>query len=533
MLHGIHHLHDHRHKLYWAICIVVSFVIVLATGLIILRARWPFSKDKIAATLGDTVHATVHFNKFHSTYFPHPGCEAEVITFVRPDEPSGTPPLVTIQKVSMQARYWDIFLRPGFLARIIVDGLYVRIPPRGASQSNGATQERSSSSDNTRVGQIVANGAVLEIDREGGAQPLKFEIHSLTLRSVSRDEAMTYNLAMQNALPPGEIRSEGHLGPWKSGDLGQTPLYGSYTFEQANLSAFTGIAGTLISKGAFKGVLAKLSANGNVDIPDFKLTESEHSVDLSAAYQATVNALNGDVILHQVNTSILDTRVTATGSVAGKQGEKGKLTSIDLAVRGGRIQDLMLLFVTKGKPPVNGATSIRAHVTVPPEGKPFLKELEVTGDFTIGGGQFTKASTQKSVDLLSQRASGADKNSRNKNKAAEADDPPDVQSNLEGHVVLRNKIAHFTRASFSVPGASAIMDGTYNLDNDRVNFQGTLKTKAEFSKTTSGIKSILLKPFDPFFKKNPSGSSVPINMTGRYPNPKFGLDLDQDKKHGK
>ncbi|MGH9759667.1 MAG: AsmA-like C-terminal region-containing protein, partial [Blastocatellia bacterium] len=332
-------------------------------------------------------------------------------------------------------------------------------------------------------------------------------------------------------LPPGEIRSEGHLGPWKSSDLGQTPLSGSYTFEKANLRVFTGIAGTLTSEGAFKGMLGDVYADGNVDIPDFELTAKGNSAHLSAKYQASVNGLNGNVILHQVNTSILDTRVTATGSIAEKQGQSGKLTSIDLAVRGGRIQDLMLLFVTKGKPPLNGVTSMRARVTVPPEGKPFLKELQITGDFTIGKGEFTKADTRNSVDLLSQRASGEGKNT--KKKTAQADDPPNVETNLEGHVVLRNEIARFSNASFHVPGATALMNGTYDLDNDRVRFQGTLKTTAEFSKTTSGIKSILLKPLDPFFKKRPSGSSVPINMTGTYPNLHFGIDLDQDKKHGK
>jgi hypothetical protein len=44
-------------------------------------------------------------------------------------------------------------------------------------------------------------------------------------------------------------------------------------------------------------------------------------------------------------------------------------------------------------------------------------------------------------------------------------------------------------------------------------------------------KSILLKPVDPFFKKNGAGAEIPVKISGTKSAPKFGLDLGhKDKK---
>ena len=47
---------------------------------------------------------------------------------------------------------------------------------------------------------------------------------------------------------------------------------------------------------------------------------------------------------------------------------------------------------------------------------------------------------------------------------------------------------------------------------------------AKLSQITTGVKSFLLKPFDPFFRKN-GETVVPIKVTGTRDKPSFGLDL--------
>jgi hypothetical protein len=40
-----------------------------------------------------------------------------------------------------------------------------------------------------------------------------------------------------------------------------------------------------------------------------------------------------------------------------------------------------------------------------------------------------------------------------------------------------------------------------------------------------GIKSVFLKPFDALFKKKPKGAEIPIQITGTYSHPHYGIDL--------
>jgi hypothetical protein len=108
-----------------------------------------------------------------------------------------------------------------------------------------------------------------------------------------------------------------------------------------------------------------------------------------------------------------------------------------------------------------------------------------------------------------------------------------VLSDLKGHVLLRNGVATFSNLSFSVPGALGQMQGTYNLISEKIDLHGTLKTEAEVSKTTHGIKALMLKVLDPFFKNKPNGYLAPVKITGTYDHPSFGLDLGDRKDKSK
>ena len=506
----------------------MALAAVVFIWVIMVAINSPFTQSKVSKSLENIVPLKVSFGKFHTVYFPHPGCVAENVTFVRSPNTADAPPLVTVQRMSIEARYVDLIARPGYIARILLNGLRVHVPVLDASSSRSNSQ-----SSQVRVGEIVADGATLEVDRSNDAPPLKFELHSLVVRSYGPANPWSYRVTMQNAEPPGEINSDGHFGPLNLNDLAATSLSGSYNFQQANLSVFHGIAGMLSSGGDFTGRLGDVAIHGAVDIPDFKVVTSDHEVRLNSRFRANVNGTNGDVFLNEIDTSFLQTVVTGEGSIVSKSGQKGKTTSLELEVNKGRIQDLLRLFVTAKRPPMNGQTRLRAHVLIPPEGRPFLKELVLQGDFGIDEAAFAKSSTQTQVDELSERARGEKKDrdkdkNEDRNKTAsesDADDPENVVLNLRSHVEVRDGVAKFSEMSFNAPGASARMSGTYYLLNQQIDLHGTLKTEARLSQETRGIKSILLKPFDPLFKGKKAGAEIPVKVTGTYQNPQFGFDV--------
>ena len=69
------------------------------------------------------------------------------------------------------------------------------------------------------------------------------------------------------------------------------------------------------------------------------------------------------------------------------------------------------------------------------------------------------------------------------------------------------------------------MTGQYSLDGNKFDFHGSLRLDAKLSQMTTGWKSILLKPVDPFFHKHGAGAEVPFKINGTKDEPHFGLDL--------
>jgi hypothetical protein len=497
----------------WSLPLFILISSALCIVGIILAFHWPFSSQKVIQSVQEGWPGKVTVQRFRRTYFPHPGCVLENVALTGGSDSSASP-LVAIQKVTIQANYHDLLLRPGYISRIILEGLKISVP---AEHVTSPSQQRFSKSS-TRIGEVFARDATLEIATKADGS-LKFEIHQLSLKSISDSSPMSYDLAMRNAEPPGEIRSLGKLGPWDRQHMNDIPLSGSYTFDDVDLGVFQGIGGTLAGKGDFHGVLGRIETEGTTDIPKFEVTRSHHPVALKAKFTATVDGMSGDTILHSVDGGFLKTPVHLEGSVAGKPGQPGKTTSLNLNVHNGRIDDVLWLFVKESKAPMEGVTSFHGHVVWPSGHQPFLKRVAFQADFEIEHAQWTNPQRQMSVNMLSKKASGKKKDP----------DTPDVTADIKGNVLLSNEIAKFQDVQFKVPGAKAILHGTYNLADTKIDFHGDLKTEASLSDDSSGVKAVLLKPLDPLFKKKHAGAVVPVEMTGAYHNPHFGVSLQPKK----
>jgi hypothetical protein len=468
----------------------------------------------VAVALGRAFKAQVDIGNFRSTYFPFPGCVAERITF-RGKRVEGS-----IQKLTIQADYSTMLTFQSRLARIRGDGLRIRILSHDQAVDTGGTDKGSSKNAKLVVDEVVADASVLEVERKNpGQPPLRFQIHELKVDNVGVDRAMRFRTALTNPEPPGEVRCAGSFGPWVSNHPGEIPVSGSYTFAHADLGVFHVIRGTLSSKGKFNGVVKRLDVQGSVKLPDFEVTSSGHREALRTDFHATVNGTNGDVELHPADSNFEKTSVLSVGGILGKPGQHGKTITMEMTSHQGHIQDLMRMFMKSKRPPMEGVVSLRAHVVVPPTNAPFLKKLQLVGDFGIEG-NYTNPTTQKKVDIVSERARGDKHNDA---------DPENVIDDLKGHVVVRNGVATFTNASFRVPGAVAHLAGTYNLLNERVDLSGTLAMQADLSQATKGVKSFLLKALDPFFKRKHAGAVVPIQITGTYEHPQYGISLNPKK----
>jgi hypothetical protein len=499
----------------------LAMVVVFLVAIVFLALRWQLSREAVLKELEDESQSTVNISAFHGTYFPRPGCVLEHLTFQH-NPKAGSPPLITVQRLRIEGSFSGLFTK--HVRRIRAEGMRILIPSRG-SDEHFQTPKRSP----FVIDDLVADGAMLEVaSNEAGKQPLKFPFHNFVLRDVGSNGPASFQATLSNPEPPGEITTTGKFGPWSADDVGRTAVSGDYRFQQADLGVFRGIAGLLSSSGKFSGVLNRIEVHGLTDTPRFTVSSSSHQVQLRTQFSALVNGENGDTFLQKVIATFWKTTVWSEGSVAGRAGQPGKTGAVELVAKDGRIQDVLLLFARSERAPMSGTVSFHAKVLIPPGSRPFLEKVELDGDFGIDAGSFTKSDTQEGVNHLSQ---GALTEEDHHKTGTEGDDPKTVLSDLKGHVLLRDGTARFSNLSFSVPGALAQLQGTYNLITETIDLRGTLKTDSEPSNTTHGMKALILKVLDPFFKKKHSGYTMPVKITGTYEHPSFGLDLsDRDDK---
>ncbi len=494
----------------------VLVLVVISGAVVLLLNHWPFTRDVVVRALQQKFSSTVEVKAFHGTYFP-PGCIAEGVTFRRNSD-RDDPPIATIEKLTIQGAYWEFFRTPKRVRRVRIEGLRMFVSS-GSERIENPAQPGSPVQSALIIDQIIADGAVMEVaSGQSGKEPLKFEIHKLTLSSVADDLPMSFHAALLNPKPLGEIRTDGQFGPLQPQDLGQTRLSGSYDFERADLGGFSGIGGTLASTGKFKGVLEHIEIEGTTDTPDFKVARSDHPVHLKTQFQGIVNGLDGDVSLSSVQAQFERTSLVSQVEVAKKpapEGTGGKTISVGTTELQGQIQDWLRLVAKADHPALTGSMNFRTQVMVPPGKRPFIERVKLQGDFGIDAASFARSTTQEKVDNLSQLAQGEKKN----------DDPASVVENLKGHVVLNHAIATFSDLSFSVPGALAHLHGTYGLLTQQVNLHGTLQLDNKLSKGSKGVKSVLLKSVEPLFKKKNAGEIVPIRIGGTFSHPSYGLDV--------
>lgn len=520
-----------RSLIVWA---TFATVVLLLVAIAFLCWRWPFTRAAILKDLEEASLSKVQVSSFRETYFPRPGCVLENVTFQHNPLP-GSDPLITVKQLRIESTFTGLFTR--HVMRIRAEGLHVLVPPRGSGQNFAFKRST------FVVDELIADGAQLDVaSRDPQKQALQFSFHNFSLSNIGNAGPASFKATFSNPEPPGEITTNGTFGPWNPEDIAKVAVSGHYLFQNADLGAFHGIAGILSSSGNFSGTLDRIEVQGQTATPTFKVASSSHETDLQTQFHAIVNGKDGNTSLPQVSATFWKTTIQSQADIEGTHGQPGKSASVELYSQNGRIQDLLLLFATSERSPMSGTVSFHAKVSIPHGRHPFLEKVELQGDFGIDSGTFSKPATQEGINHLSQGALG-DKNPGVKNPAgkdsttagkaetattaASGDDNPaaTVLSDLKGHVILHRGAATFSHLSFTVPGALAQMQGTYNLITEKIDLHGTLKTISAPSNTTQGVKSLFMKVLDPFFKRKRAGYSIPVKITGTYEHPAFGLDL--------
>jgi hypothetical protein len=509
------------------VALVLLIGVAVAARMVIARAE-PILRTRVIETLSNRFNSKVELANLHVSVVDGikvsgDGLKIFGTTDPNPYEP-GVQALIGVQEFRFQTSLLSLFRSPMRVETVYVKGLELNIPPKGDRR------EMTNMGSKTRKMTIFVDRFVCEDTRlvintsKPGKVPLEFDISDLRMKDVGPGQPFQFNATLVNPKPVGDIQSTGLFGPWQQDSPRDTPVQGDYSFTNADLGTIKGIGGMLSSTGQYLGTLSNIAVHGTTDTPDFRIASSGHAVPLHTEFHAIVDGTNGDTYLQPVNATFLHTSFTANGSVIRVSTPKGHDIELDVVLDHAQIEDLLQLGVRTDPPIMSGPVEMKTRLSLAPGDVNVADRLKLAGTFHVLRAHFANEKVQGKLDSLSLRSQG-------KPKEAQEHDKEDVAVDLRGVFTLKDGVLSFSLLHFLIPGTHVDMTGDYSLDGQTFDFRGTARLDAKVSQMTTGWKSILLKPVDPFFSKNGAGTEVPIRITGTESEPHFGLDFGHKDEH--
>ena len=495
-----------------------SFIVVK----IVIAHAEPILRARVLQTLSARFHGKVQLEGFgvavgNGVQVTGSGLTIFGAADANPYEP-GIQPLLNVRQFRFQTSLRSLFQWPMHIDTVYVDGLELNIPPKGGRQEISHWRAKGSRAS-IFFDQIDCEDARLVIDTVNpNKPPLQFAIKHLTLKDVGPGRPFQFDATLVNPKPVGDIYSVGLFGPWQEADPRQTPVQGHYSFTHADLGTIKGIAGMLSSTGEYSGSLGNIVIDGSTDTPDFRIATSGHPVRLHTDFHAIVDGTSGDTYLRPVNADFLHSALTANGSIVRVKDPHGHDIELDVVLDHARIQDLLQLGVHTEPPIMNGPVEMNTRLSLSPGEAAVADRLRLNGTFHVLDAHFSNHKVQDKLDNFSLISQG-------KPKQAHQHLEETVPTDLKGTFTLGNGLLSFSVLHFLIPGTNIQMAGVYSLDGKTFDFHGKAKLEATLSQMTTGWKSILLKPVDPFFRKEGAGTEVPIRVSGTESEPHVGLDF--------
>jgi AsmA-like C-terminal region len=519
-----------RMRLWKSIGIVtlISLVIPVVAVWYMIDHAGPILRSRVIQTLSNRFDSKVELAGFQVSLLHGIEVTGSGLRIYSSKDPNaykpGIQPLIEIREFRFQAALRSLFRSPMHIDTVYVKGMVLNIPPKQSRQEltgMGSKARRMT----IFVDKFVCEETTLVINTINPEKPpLEFAISQLTMKDIGSGQPLQFEANLLNPKPVGEIQSTGLFGPWERDSPRDTPVQGTYSFNHADLSTIKGIGGTLSSLGQYSGTLNNIVVHGTTDTPDFRIASSGHPVPLHTEFRATVDGTCGDTYLKSVKASFLHSSLTASGSVVRLKKSSGHDIALDVSLDSARIEDLLKLGVRTDPPIMTGPVDMRTKLRLSPGDEPVADRLKLAGDFHVLRAHFTNEKVQGKLDSLSVRSQ--------RHKRSPEPRQTDVPTDLQGDFTLRDGLLSFSALHFVIPGTQVNITGNYSLDGREFNFHGKARLDAKLSQTTTGWKSVLLKPVDPFFSKHGAGTEVPVKITGTESEPHFGLDFHHKEGHG-
>ena len=504
----------------WLLRLLLAIVVgLLLLAAILFPAAGRILKGRVIETLSARFDSRVELQDFHVAFFRGFEVSGAGLRIFAPQsvvDAGMKAPVVTVDQFSFHTGLFGLFLSPTHVGEVHVRGLTLQMPPREWRSKPKGKQKPGKIK--LVVDRILCDDSRLIINTlKPGKDPKVFLLHHIALREVGPDQPWQYDATLVNAVPRGDIQARGTFGPWQVSNPGGATVTGDYLFDHADLNTIKGIGGMLRSTGKFHGELDRIEVDGTTTTPNFSLDTANHPLPLETSFHAIVDGTSGDTYLQPVQARLGQTRFTCRGSVVNQKGV-GHTIDLDVDVPAGRLEDFLALAVHTQPVVMTATLNMKTRLHIRPGKESVTEKLGLHGAFTLTQTHFNNPAVQDKVDMLSLRAQGEPR------KAVKGAD--DVPSHMEGTFIMGAGKLQLPMLRYTMPGVDVGLAGVYSLDGNQFDFRGTVRTDATLSRmVASRWKSLLLKPVDPFFRKDGAGAQIPVRISGTRSAPKFGLNL--------
>jgi hypothetical protein len=438
----------------------------------------------------------------------------------RPD----LPPFVSVEKWSGTGGLAG--LRARQLDDVRLDGVAVIVPPgrkqdlrplRVNDDADGATPGDTDRRGSPLVKRLVAGAVTITVlPRHAERDPVVWDVRDLVMAPFSLDEASPFSATVDTPLPADRAAVSGTVGPWPRRDFDRLPMTGEFTFE-GDLAAVPGLEGHLSASGNVLGTLERLATSGVASSNRLGLKGRDAGrLPMTATFEAAFDGTSGDLFLSRLTTTVGQSAFQTSGSITRQRGVRGRRVQLAVTTPDpADVADVMRLLIDGARPPMAGRLQLDASLAMAPGAADVLERLEVAGTFRVSGARFANRAVQGKIDELARRGQGR---------------PDDftiagVASELQGQVALaRNRLA-LRALRFAVPGVRIDAAGGYGLASERLDFRGVARLDAGMSRTLTGTKRVLLRPFDPLLRRDGAGTRLVVDIGGTKADPKVDVDI--------
>lgn len=504
----------------WLAGFLGFFTVLLAVATYVLATRYavPIFRKRIVQALSTQFQSNVTLGSLDVSLrqgFDVFGQDLEI----QPKSLLRYPPVIAVRRFRCHVEWVDLLDRRIHIRQVNVEGMQINFPPNEARNQTRTRKKSHFHFRNTMLvlDRVNCSDALVTILTDRPEKiPLNFKIRNLQLLGLAPGQSMRFTALMTNPRPLGEVASQGTLGPWNAEYPGRLPTTGQYIFQHGDLSTTNGISGFVSSTGYFHGTLDHIDVDGTTDTPDFRINSGGAPVRLQTQFHAIVDGTSGNTYLEPVHAQFLNSSLVASGKIVRAPVGQGHRVSLEVHMNQARVEDLLRLGVKAKTPTLTGRLQLAVRFDLFPGTQNIMDRMMVQGTFLASNARFTNPRTQDKINSLSLRAQGMA-------REAKYADTKNVDSEMQGDVTLVNNVVTFHPLHYQAPGVKVLLNGTYELDTRMLNLNGTARMDAEVSQMMTGVKSFLLRPLNPMFRRNGAGTEVAIQVSGPESNPKLGL----------